>query len=72
MPTLYALRDKGTFFNQHHPVYLSSTEVNGTALDTGSYPQHSGIVANNEYRPDVELRKPFGTEELEAVRKAIN
>jgi arylsulfatase A-like enzyme len=70
MPTLFALSHQGTFFNHHHPVYLSSTEVNGTALATGSYPQHSGIVANNEYRPAIELLKPFGTEELEAVRKA--
>jgi predicted AlkP superfamily pyrophosphatase or phosphodiesterase len=70
MPTLYGLAHRGTFFGRHHPVYLSSTEVNGTALATGAYPQHSGIIANNEYRPDVELLKPFGTEELEAVRKA--
>ncbi|HLZ09953.1 MAG TPA: alkaline phosphatase family protein, partial [Chloroflexota bacterium] len=41
-----------------------------TALATGAYPQSSGIVANNEYRPGVELLKPFATEELEAARKA--
>ena len=71
MPTLYALSQRGCFFNRHHPVYLSSTEVNGTALATGSYPGHSGIMANNEYRPDiVSSSNPFGTEELEAIRKA--
>ena len=69
MPTLYRLAHEGTFFAHHHPVYLSSTEVNGTAIATGAYPTHSGLMANNEYRPSVDLLKPFGTEELAAVRK---
>ena len=50
-PTLWQLAREGVTFQNHHPVYLSSTEVNGTALATGAYPSHDGIVANKEYRP---------------------
>src|SRR5690348_10863614 len=45
-PTLYSLAQSGVFFRHHHPVYVSSTEVNGTAIATGAYPVHSGIMAN--------------------------
>jgi arylsulfatase A-like enzyme len=68
-PTLYKLGHEGTTFANHHPVYPSSTEVNGSALATGGSPQHDGIMANKEYRPDIELLKPIEMEELKAVRK---
>src|SRR5436305_1880741 len=41
-PVLYDLTQRGVFFKSHHPVYISSTEVNGTAIATGSYPIRSG------------------------------
>src|SRR4051812_38741037 len=47
-PALYELAHRGVFFKNHHPVYISSTEVNGTALATGAYPIHSGIMANSD------------------------
>src|SRR3954462_9131468 len=50
-PTLYDLAQRGTFFANHHAVYVSSTEVNGTAMATGDYPNKSGILANSENRP---------------------
>ncbi|HEY7115159.1 MAG TPA: alkaline phosphatase family protein [Tepidisphaeraceae bacterium] len=62
MPTLYGLARGGTFFDNHHPVYLSTTEVNGTALATGMAPADSGIMANREYRPDVDLLRPVDTQ----------
>jgi arylsulfatase A-like enzyme len=62
MPTLAALGKGGTFFANHHPVYLSSTEVNGSALATGMSPAHSGVMANREYRPDLELLGPVDTQ----------
>src|SRR4051812_3765884 len=31
-PNLWRLAQEGVFFNNHHPVYLSSTDVNGVAL----------------------------------------
>src|SRR5689334_19548306 len=68
-PTLYRLAKRGTTFANHHCVYLSSTEVNGTALATGDYPQRTGIVANDEYRPDIDPLKPVAMQSDEAVRK---
>ena len=67
-PTLHKLAQEGVFFGNHHAVYLSATEVNGTALATGAYPSQSGIMANKEYRPRIVMLKPIGTESLEAVR----
>src|SRR5215510_5305922 len=52
-PTLYELAQKGSFFLRHHSAYITSTEVNGTALATGMQPDHSGVMANVEYRPDL-------------------
>lgn len=68
-PTLHALAQSGTFFNRHHAVYPSSTEVNGTALATGMYPAHSGIVGNREFRPDIKPDAAVAMESLEAIRK---
>src|ERR1035438_9851088 len=50
-PTLYQLAREGVFFRNHHAVYLSSTEVNGTAIATGCYPNRSGILAHRDDRP---------------------
>ncbi len=68
-PTLYALATNGVFFKNHHPVYVSSTEVNGTALATGVYPNRSGIVANSEYRPEISWLGPNATEGVEMIRR---
>jgi predicted AlkP superfamily pyrophosphatase or phosphodiesterase len=67
-PTLDQLARQGTFFKNHHPVYVSTTEVNGTALNTGAYPAHSSIIANKEYRPQIDESKPVATEDKDAVR----
>ncbi len=69
-PVLFRLSKEGTFFANNHCVYISSTEVNGTAISTGGYPNSTGIMANAEFRPDVDPLKPFGTEALKAVRQA--
>jgi predicted AlkP superfamily pyrophosphatase or phosphodiesterase len=68
-PTLFKLAKEGTTFAQNHCVYISSTEVNGTAIATGGYPTTTGIVANTEYRPEIDPVKSFGTEEEQALRK---
>ncbi len=47
-PALRQLAQEGVFFQNHHPVYLSATEVNGTAISTGAYPAHTGIMAKKE------------------------
>ncbi len=61
-PHLAKLAGTGVFFAHHHPVYLSSTEVNGTALATGTYPAHSGIIANNDFRPRLDPQSPIETQ----------
>jgi len=60
-PTLSELAKRGVFFAHNHPVYVSSTEVNGTALATGAYPEHSGIIGNREFRPNLNPTSPIAT-----------
>ncbi|HEY2146606.1 MAG TPA: alkaline phosphatase family protein [Pirellulales bacterium] len=67
-PILFKLAAGGTTFTNHHCVYVSSTEVNGAALATGGYPHSTGIMANSEFRPDIDPLKPFNTESEAAVR----
>jgi predicted AlkP superfamily pyrophosphatase or phosphodiesterase len=69
-PHLYSLATNGVFFKNHHSVYITSTEVNGTALATGVYPNRSGIMANSDYRPEIGWLSAFGTENLDAIRRA--
>ena len=68
-PNLCGLAKDGVTFAHHHSVYPSATEVNGTAISTGVYPAHSGLIANHEYRPGIDKFKPINTEALTAVRK---
>lgn len=68
-PVLHQLARAGAFFRNHHAVFPSATEVNGTALATGGHPERSSVIANREYRPRIQLLKPIGTEALEAVRR---
>jgi predicted AlkP superfamily pyrophosphatase or phosphodiesterase len=68
-PTLYNLAKRGTFFKNHHSAYITSTEVNATALATGMHPEHSGIIANSEYDPDYSWLASYGTESLDVVRR---
>jgi arylsulfatase A-like enzyme len=68
-PTLWKLAGEGVTFRNHHPVYLSATMVNGTALMTGVYPEKSGVIANYDYRPEIDRKQPIFVENLAAVRK---
>lgn len=68
-PTLTRLARQGVTFRNHHPVYLSTTEVNGTALATGVYPGESGIIGNKEFRPAINASKRVQTESLATVHK---
>ena len=56
-PTLWKLSGEGVTFRNHHAVYPSATNVNGTALVTGVYPDHSGVMANHQYRPEIDRRR---------------
>src|ERR1043166_4862053 len=53
-PTLRKLAQEGVTFRNHHPVYPSATMVNGTAMVTGVYPGKNGVIANYEYRPEID------------------
>jgi arylsulfatase A-like enzyme len=68
-PTLCQLAQQGVFFKHHHPVFVSSTEVNGAALITGAYPEHSGLWGNRDYRPEISWLDADATEALETVRR---
>jgi arylsulfatase A-like enzyme len=68
-PALWKLGQEGVTFSHHHCVYLSATHVNGTALETGDYPDHSGVIANYDYRPDIDPNKFVSTEEAKIIKK---
>src|SRR5437588_283259 len=68
-PALWRLSKDGVLFRSHHAVYPSATEVNGAALATGVYPNHSGLIANYEYWPEIDSRKLINVESPAVVRR---
>ena len=68
-PTLWKLAQSGVTFRNHHAVYPSATIVNGTAINTGVYPNRSGILVNHDYRPEIDARKSIDVENVAVVRK---
>jgi len=70
-PNLWNLSRQGVTFLHHHPVYISATEPNGTAMATGVYPERSGILADKEYRPDINPLHSVGME-LPATTQAAH
>src|SRR5881275_242876 len=69
-PALWKLANEGVIFRNHHAVYPSATNVNGTALVTGVYPGHSGLIANHDYRPEIDRNRSIDVEIPEVVEKA--
>jgi len=68
-PALWKLAHEGVIFRNHHAVYPSATNVNGTALATGVYPGKSGIIANHEYRPEIDRQRSIDVEIPAVVEK---
>ena len=68
-PTLSQLAREGVFFQNHHAVYLCSTEVNATAMATGCYPNRNGILGNHEYRPQINPLTNVAVEAFATARK---
>jgi arylsulfatase A-like enzyme len=68
-PTLWKLAQSGVTFRNHHSVYPSATVVNGTAIATGVYPNHSGLLANHDYRPEIDAKRSVDVENVAVVRK---
>src|SRR6266446_10791019 len=69
-PTLWKLAQSGVTFRNHHSVYPSATIVNGTAIATGVYPNHSGLLANHDYQPEIDAQKSVDVENVAVVQKA--
>src|SRR6266568_3377455 len=68
-PALWKLPQSGVTFRNHHSVYPSATIVNGTAINTGVYPNRSGILVNHDYRSEIDARKSIDVENVAVVRK---
>ena len=68
-PTLATLAHDGVTFRNNHAVFPSATNVNGTALVTGAYPGHSGLLANHIYRPEIDPGKSIDVEVPPVVQK---
>jgi len=68
-PALWKLAHEGVIFHNHHAVYPSATNVNGTALATGVYPGHSGVIANHDYRPEIDNKHSVDVEIPAVVEK---
>src|SRR6266566_6383142 len=68
-PALWKLAHEGVIFRNHHAVYPSATNVNGTALVTGVYPGHSGVIANHDYRPEIDNKHSIDVEVPAVVEK---
>src|SRR5947199_78083 len=68
-PALWKLANEGVVFRNHHAVYPSATNVNGTALVTGVYPGHSGLIANHDYRPEIDGKHSIDVEIPKVVEK---
>src|SRR5213592_4366391 len=68
-PALWKLANEGVVFRNHHAVYPSATNVNGTALVTGVYPGKNGVIANHAYRPEIDRRRAIEVETPAAVQK---
>jgi arylsulfatase A-like enzyme len=68
-PTLWKLAREGVTFRNHHAVYPSATQVNGTALVTGVYPGRSSVIANYAYRPEIDRTRSISVESPTVVSK---
>ena len=68
-PTLEKLAREGVIFRNHHAVYPSATQVNGTAMMTGVYPGRSSVIANYAYRPEIDRARSISVESPTVVGK---
>jgi arylsulfatase A-like enzyme len=69
-PTLAALARSGVVFKNNHAAYPSSTNVNGAVLATGAEPGRNGVIANQEFRLEIDPYKPFDTADFPALDAA--
>ena len=68
-PTLWKLAREGVTFRKHHSIYPTATNVNGAALATGVYPNRNNLLANREYRPQIDPRNAFENGDAPIIKK---
>jgi arylsulfatase A-like enzyme len=68
-PVLWKLAHDGVTFRHHHSVYPTATNVNGAAIATGVYPNRNSLLANREYRPQIDPRNGFENGEPSVIKK---
>jgi arylsulfatase A-like enzyme len=68
-PTLWKLLRDGVVFRHHHSVYPTATDINGAAIATGAYPDRNGLLANREFRPQIDPQRPFENADPEIIKK---
>ncbi|HKP93752.1 MAG TPA: alkaline phosphatase family protein, partial [Chthoniobacterales bacterium] len=69
-PTLWKLAQEGVTFRHHHSIYPTATNVNGAALATGVYPNRNTLIANREFRPAIDPRRPVEHGDAAIITKA--
>jgi hypothetical protein len=62
-PNLWRLRREGVDFINSHSVFPTVTRVNATAIATGTWPGHSGMVGNTIYVRAVDPRHAFSNDD---------
>ena len=68
-PALWNLAREGVTFSKHHSIYPTATNVNGAAIATGVYPNRNNLLANREYRPQIDPRNAFENGDEAIIRK---
>jgi arylsulfatase A-like enzyme len=68
-PTLWRLSREGVTFRKHHSIYPTATNVNGAAIATGVYPNRNSLLANREYRPQIDERNAFENGDAPIIKK---
>src|SRR4029453_6848952 len=53
-PRLWKLAKEGLIFRNHHAVYPSATNVNGTAMVTGVFPGKTGVLRIFVFVPEID------------------
>ena len=51
-PNLFAFKNEGVFFTNHHPIFPSVTRANAASLVTGRYPGAHGLTGNTLVVPE--------------------
>ena len=73
MPRLYALGQRGVWFEENHSVFPTVTRVNSSSLSTGAYPETHGLLGNTIYSERTYPTRGINTsewEQLDAMMKA--